>query len=139
MRDLLGAAGVLSWPLVVDAASGLILDGSHRAVVLARDFGARLAVVQQIAPGTLAAWTPPELRLECRVFYQFPWFPPSLLDELTTCLRGDGVDVVLRDRYVFPMPDFERQVAAILQQRYCLEGRAGSVEVWLRAGRCRAR
>jgi hypothetical protein len=47
--DLLAEAHVLSWPLVVDAASGLILDGSHRAVVLARDFGARFAVVQQVA------------------------------------------------------------------------------------------
>src|SRR5262249_17427461 len=32
-----------------DAESGLILDGSHRAVVLARDFGARFAVVQRVA------------------------------------------------------------------------------------------
>jgi hypothetical protein len=46
---LLGSAGVLSWPLVVDDASGLILDGSHRAVVLARDLGARFAVVQRVA------------------------------------------------------------------------------------------
>lgn len=46
---LLATARVLSWPLVVDAASGLILDGSHRAVVLARDLGARFAVVQRVA------------------------------------------------------------------------------------------
>ena len=49
VADLLTEARVLSWPLVVDAASGLILDGSHRAVVLARDLGARFAVVQQVA------------------------------------------------------------------------------------------
>ncbi len=48
VRDLLVAAGALSWPLVVDARSGLILDGSHRAVVLARDLGARYALVQQV-------------------------------------------------------------------------------------------
>ena len=48
VRDLLVAAGALSWPLVVDARSGLILDGSHRAVVLARDLGARHALVQHV-------------------------------------------------------------------------------------------
>jgi hypothetical protein len=68
VRDLLGAAGVLSWPLVVDAASGLILDGSHRAVVLARDFGARFAVVQQVALDS------PEVRIGswCRVIEGVP-------------------------------------------------------------------
>jgi hypothetical protein len=48
VADLLGAARVLSWPLVVDPVSGLILDGSHRAAVLARDFGARFAVIQRV-------------------------------------------------------------------------------------------
>ena len=48
VRDLLANAEVLSWPLVVDAESGLILDGNHRAAVLARDFGARYAVVQRV-------------------------------------------------------------------------------------------
>jgi hypothetical protein len=48
VRNLLVAARVLSWPLVVDGPSGLILDGSHRAVVLARDLGARYALVQQV-------------------------------------------------------------------------------------------
>jgi hypothetical protein len=63
VRDLLVNAGVLSWPLVVDAESGLILDGSHRAVVLARDFGARYALVQRVR---LAA---PEVRVGtwCRI------------------------------------------------------------------------
>jgi hypothetical protein len=49
VADLLRDARALSWPLVVDADSGLVLDGSHRAVVLARDFGARFAVVQRVA------------------------------------------------------------------------------------------
>jgi hypothetical protein len=49
VAELLGDARVLSWPLVVDVASGLILDGSHRAVVLAREFGARFALVQRVA------------------------------------------------------------------------------------------
>jgi hypothetical protein len=48
IADILAAARVLSWPLVVDHVSGLILDGSHRAVVLARDFGARYALVQRV-------------------------------------------------------------------------------------------
>ena len=42
---LLRAARALSWPLIVDGDSGLILDGSHRAVVLSREFGARFVVV----------------------------------------------------------------------------------------------
>jgi len=49
VAELLRAARVLSWPLVVDGESGLILDGSHRAVVLARELGARFAVVQRVA------------------------------------------------------------------------------------------
>ena len=63
MADLLREARVLSWPLVVDGDSGLILDGSHRAVVLARDFGVSYAVIQRVA---LAA---PDVRLGswCRV------------------------------------------------------------------------
>ena len=48
VRALLAEARVLSWPLVVDAESGLILDGSHRAVVLQRDLGARHALVQRV-------------------------------------------------------------------------------------------
>jgi hypothetical protein len=68
VADLLGAARVLSWPLVVDAASGLILDGSHRAVVLARDFGARFAVVQRVDLDS------PEVRVGawCRVLEGVP-------------------------------------------------------------------
>lgn len=57
---LLAEAGAFSWPLVVDGASGLILDGSHRARVLRREHGARHVVVQRVAldhPGvTVRAW-----------------------------------------------------------------------------------
>jgi hypothetical protein len=68
VTDLLVAARVLSWPLVVDATSGLVLDGSHRAVVLAREFGARFAVIQRV---TLDS---PEVRLGtwCRVLEGVP-------------------------------------------------------------------
>ena len=68
VADLLTAARVLSWPLVVDASSGLILDGSHRAVVLARDFGARFAVIQRVALDA------PDVRVEtwCRVLEGVP-------------------------------------------------------------------
>ncbi len=68
VADLLGAARVLSWPLVVDAASGLILDGSHRAVVLARDFGARFAVIQRVDLDS------PDVRIGtwCRVLESVP-------------------------------------------------------------------
>lgn len=68
VADFLAAARVLSWPLVVDAASGLILDGSHRAVVLARDFGARFAVIQRVALDA------PDVRVEawCRVLEGVP-------------------------------------------------------------------
>jgi hypothetical protein len=65
---LLHGARVLSWPLVVDGESGLILDGSHRAVVLARDFGARFAVVQHVSLDS------PEVRIGawCRVLEGVP-------------------------------------------------------------------
>ena len=68
VADLLGAARVLSWPLVVDAGSGLILDGSHRAVVLARDFGARFAVIQRVDLDS------PDVRIGtwCRVLEDVP-------------------------------------------------------------------
>ena len=61
VADLLETAGVFSWPLVVDAGTGLILDGNHRARVLRRTFGARFAVVQRVA---LEA---PDVRLEAWV------------------------------------------------------------------------
>jgi hypothetical protein len=66
--EILAAAGILSWPLVVDAATGVILDGSHRAVVLARDFGARFAVVQRVALDS------PDVRIGtwCRVLEGVP-------------------------------------------------------------------
>jgi hypothetical protein len=48
VADLLAGAGVLSWPLVVDRESGLILDGAHRARVLRRERGARFVAVQQV-------------------------------------------------------------------------------------------
>ena len=49
-------------------ASGLILDGSHRAVVLARDFGARFAVIQRVDLDS------PEVRIGtwCRVLEGVP-------------------------------------------------------------------
>ena len=46
---LLAESGVFSWPLVVDADSGLILDGSHRARVLGRRGGARFVPAQRVA------------------------------------------------------------------------------------------
>ena len=68
VAGLLERARVQSWPLIVDPASGLILDGSHRAVVLARDFGARFAVVQQVSLDA------PEVRVAtwCRVLEGVP-------------------------------------------------------------------
>ncbi len=60
VAELLETAGVFSWPLLVDAATGLILDGTHRARVLRRAFGARFAVVQHVsldaADVRLEAW-----------------------------------------------------------------------------------
>jgi hypothetical protein len=68
VRALLAGARVLSWPLVVDAESGLILDGSHRAAVLALDLGARYALVQRVQLDA------PDVRVEawCRVLEGVP-------------------------------------------------------------------
>jgi hypothetical protein len=93
VADLLAAARVLSWPLVVDAASGLILDGSHRAVVLARDFGARFTVIQRV---TLDA---PDVRVEtwCRVIEDVP---APAFDEARRALGLEaGADGGLRCHY----------------------------------------
>jgi hypothetical protein len=60
VRWLMREAGVVSWPLVVDQASGLILDGSHRARVLRRELGAEFAPVQWVSLGAaevrVTAW-----------------------------------------------------------------------------------
>jgi hypothetical protein len=60
VAGLLAEAGSLSWPLLVDGDSGLILDGSHRARVLRRDLGARFVVIQRVTlehPAVrVAAW-----------------------------------------------------------------------------------
>ena len=97
VADLLGAARVLSWPLVVDAVSGLILDGSHRAVVLARDFGARFAVVQRVDLDS------PDVRIGtwCRVLEDVPaagstrraapsgsWPAPRARSDVTTAVTS---------------------------------------------------
>jgi TolB-like protein len=65
---VLADARVLSWPLVVDAASGLILDGTHRAVVLARDLRARFALIQRVSLDA------PDVRIaaRCQVFEEVP-------------------------------------------------------------------
>jgi hypothetical protein len=46
---LLAESGTFSWPLVVDADSGLILDGSHRARVLGRGGRAAFVPVQRVS------------------------------------------------------------------------------------------
>ena len=68
MAALLADARVLSWPLVGDAAPGLILNGIHWAVVLARDLRARFALIQPVSLDVpdvrIAAW--------CQVFEEVP-------------------------------------------------------------------
>jgi hypothetical protein len=80
---LLRAARALSWPLVVDGDSGLILDGSHRAVVLSREFGARFVVVQRVALDA------PDVRLGswCRVL---EGVSPAAFDALRRSLGLDA-------------------------------------------------
>jgi hypothetical protein len=76
---LLARAGVLSWPLVVDRATGLILDGAHRARVLRRELGARFVAVQQVTMTDgdvrVGAW--------CRVIQAVP---PALFEDARRAL-----------------------------------------------------
>jgi hypothetical protein len=76
---LLARAGRLSWPLVVDADTGLILDGSHRARVLRRELGARFVPVQEVR---LSA---PEVRVRtwCRIL---EGVPPAAFDRARRAL-----------------------------------------------------
>ena len=60
---LLRAAGVFSWPIIVDRASGLVLDGNHRVRVLLKTWGARWVLAQTVvleSPGV-------RVRTWCRV------------------------------------------------------------------------
>jgi hypothetical protein len=96
--------------------------------------GTRFATVQGNDPGTLAAWTLPSTILACRVFYQFIWLEPALLDEAARCLAEEDVDVVLRA----PLGGVNRPVhdrlVAVLRASYRLARRHGEIEVWLRRG-----
>ena len=94
--------------------------------------GTRFATIQQNESGALAAWTGPEIRLACRVFYQFPWFRPELLDELADCLERGDVDVVLRAPFGYDVPRLQRRLDRVLRSEFELVRRHGDVEVWQR-------
>ena len=96
--------------------------------------GTRFATIQQNESGALAAWTPPEARLACRLFYQFPWFRPELLDELADCLEGGEVDVVVKAPLGYDVPRLQRRLDRVLRRDFELVRRHGDVEVWQRRG-----
>lgn len=60
VRDQIAESGSFSWPIIVDEASGLILDGTHRYTVLREQFRARQILVQVndlVNPGVkIATW-----------------------------------------------------------------------------------
>jgi hypothetical protein len=94
--------------------------------------GTRFATIQQNNPGSLAAWTPPTMQLACRVFYQFPWFRPELLDELADCLERGDVDVIFRGPLSYDVPRLQRRLDGLLRREFRLVHRYGEVEVWQR-------
>jgi len=94
--------------------------------------GTRISTLPENGRGTLLAWTPPDIVVACRVFYQFPWFRPELLQEALDCLKSPEVDVVLRIPYWFPFSSFEQQTHDILDERFQLSRRDGVIEVWER-------
>jgi hypothetical protein len=92
VERLLAESGAFSWPLVVDADSGLILDGSHRARVLGRGRRARFVPVQRVSLGhpalRIGVWcrvlegvTPPAFEAVRRRFALVPAGGAGLLCE----------------------------------------------------------
>ena len=97
--------------------------------------GTRFATLQANNPGTLAAWTPPSMVLACRVFYQFVWLDPRLLDEAADCIANGAVDVVFR---ASPSGSYRRANDPLLdslRSSYRLTRRHGDIEVWERRDR----
>ena len=94
--------------------------------------GTRFATIQQNESGALAAWTGPEMRLACRLFYQFPWFRPELLDELADCLERGEVDVIFKAPLGYDVPRLQRRLDRVLRRDFELVRRHGDVEVWQR-------
>lgn len=94
--------------------------------------GTRFATIHQNESGALAAWTGPEMRLACRLFYQFPWFRPELLDELADCLERGEVDVVFKAPLGYDIPRLQRRLDRVLRRDFELVRGHGDVEVWQR-------
>ncbi|MCC6178120.1 MAG: hypothetical protein IT305_22690 [Chloroflexi bacterium] len=94
--------------------------------------GTRFATIQGNDPGGLAAWTPPTMILACRVFYQFVWLEPALLDETERCLEDGGVDVVFRSPLTGDYGAVQKPFLEILRSSYRLTHRYGDIEVWTR-------
>ena len=94
--------------------------------------GTRFATIQQNDPGSLAAWTPPGMHLACRLFYQFPWLRPELLDELAACLERGDIDVVFRAPLRLDVPRLQARLERVMARDFALVRRHGEIEVWQR-------
>lgn len=94
--------------------------------------GTRFATLQGNNPGTLAAWTAPSMVLTCRVFYQFVWLDPALLDEAARCLEGGDADVVFRAAPAGANRRASDPFLDVLRSSYRLARRHGAIEVWAR-------
>ena len=92
--------------------------------------GTRFATIQVNDPGTLAAWTPPSMILACRVFYQFSWLAPSLLDEINRCLSEGDVDVIFRAAPPGSNRRPDDPFLGLLRSSYRMVHRYGDIEVW---------
>lgn len=82
-------------------------------------------------PVQAARLVPPGLRLQCRSFYQFPWFHGAILEELAECLETQRPDLVFQRAWHFPL-DVEARLSEVLARDYQRHTGCGQLVVWRR-------
>jgi hypothetical protein len=106
-----------------------------RAIPFASPPGRTFAMVGPNSNDSPVASLPPEFVLGCRLFFQFPWHGPRLLDELIGCLDHD-VDVVVAENLThFERPEDQRTaktIDTIIRGKFDLVGQCGRFTVWER-------
>ena len=106
-----------------------------RAVRFATGPGRTFAVKGPNSNDTPVASTPSDFVLGCRLFFQFPWHGPRLLDEFIECIDRD-VDVVIAEDLVHFVQPVDmaraRKIDSIIRGKFDLVGQCGRFTIWER-------
>lgn len=75
--------------------------------------------------------TPDNYTLQCRLFFQFPFFSQKLITEFTDCLGSKKPDLIFVAPYAIPMDDsYIGRIDSILADNYVLVDKIEIFDVW---------